>query len=362
MDHRMLNEILDKAENSVQLARNEIIQLLELDNVLEQEKLFATARRVRHRFFGNKVFLYGFVYFSTFCRNGCSFCYYRNSNGLPKRYRKSKDEIVKSSLKLARSGIHLVDLTMGEDPEFLCNGEQGYSKLCDIVDSVKSATGLPVMISPGVVSQKGLMMLKAAGADFYACYQETHNRDIYKTLRLGQDYDERMNAKSFAKSIGMLIEEGLLSGVGGYSGDIADSFEQMKKLDCDQMRTMTFVPQDGTPLSQTITHGDSLELKTIAVMRLLFPDRLIPGSLDVEGTSGLGERLNAGANIITSLIPPNDGLMGVSQSTLNVDDGKRTVAGIMPFLNDNGLAVASHDEYAAYLDKRKHIGRKAVAN
>ena len=42
-------------------------------------------------------------------------------------------------------------------------------------------------------------------------------------LRVGQDYDERMNAKLYAKEKGMFIEEGLLAGVGESEEDIADS-------------------------------------------------------------------------------------------------------------------------------------------
>lgn len=49
-------------------------------------------------------------------------------------------------------------------------------------------------------------------------------------------------------------------------------------------------------------------------MRLLFPDKLIPASLDVDGISGLELRLMAGANVVTSIIPPNEGLAGVAQS------------------------------------------------
>ncbi len=74
----------------------------------------------------------------------------------------------------------------------------------------------------------------------------------------------------------------------------------------------------------------------IAVMRLLFPDRLIPASLDIDGVAGLQARLNAGANVVTSLIPPRLGLAGVAQSTRDIDDGYRTVAGILPLLEQIG--------------------------
>ena len=51
-----------------------IVRLLSADGKDRQE-LFAAAREVRERNFGTKIFTYGFVYFSTHCKNNCSFCY-----------------------------------------------------------------------------------------------------------------------------------------------------------------------------------------------------------------------------------------------------------------------------------------------
>jgi methylornithine synthase len=353
MKNLMLDNILEKAKLKVELSKKEIVYLLSMVEPEKRSKIFKTARELRKKYFGNKVFLYGFVYFSTYCRNNCTFCFYRKSNDYCKRYRKTESEIVDIAKSLCDSGVNLIDLTMGEDPEYLCNQEKGYEKLTEIVDSVKKKTKLPIMISPGVVPKSVLIDLKRAGADWYACYQETHNRNKYAKLRIEQSYDERWDIKVFAKKIGMLIEEGLLVGYWNSINDIADSMFEMKKLNANQVRTMSFVPQKGTPLFSEKTTDDLLELNIIAVMRLLFPDRLIPASLDVEGIVGLEERLNSGANVVTSLIPPKGGLVGVSQSTLNIDDGSRSVKGIIPILQKCGLTPASNGEYMDWIKKRE---------
>lgn len=70
------------------------------------------------------------------------------------------------------------------------------------------------MISAGVVPEKILREFKESGVDWYATYQETHNQDLYRKLRLGQSYNERMERKKLARTMGFLIEEGLLTGVG----------------------------------------------------------------------------------------------------------------------------------------------------
>jgi len=93
----------------------------------------------------------------------------------------------------------------------------------------------------------------------------------------------------------------------------------------------------------------------IAIMRMFFPDRLVPASLDVDGISGLKDRLNAGANVITSIIPPDLGLCGVSQSTLDIREGGRTVAGILPILKSCDLEPASKPDYAEWIKNRKKL-------
>ena len=75
-------------------------------------------------------------------------------------------------------------------------------------------------------------------------------------------------------------------------------------------------------------------------MRLAMPDRLIPASLDVDGIAGLERRLQAGANVVTSIVPPTVGLAGVSQAELDIDEGYRTVHGVLPHLERLGLRPA----------------------
>ena len=134
--------------------------------------------------------------------------------------------------------------------------------------------------------------------------------------------------------------------------DIADSIFVMRELEADQVRVMSFVPQEGTPMERFPSPNPSKELLIIALMRLVFPERLIPASLDVGGHGALHQKLAAGANVVTSLIPPGQGLAGVAQCDLDIEDGRRTVAGIQSILTDNGLEPASSEEYHSWLSQR----------
>ncbi len=313
----------------------------------EAQAVFAAAREARSRQFGDAVFLYGFVYFSTYCRNECAFCFYRADNEESPRYRKSLEEVVAICRGLAASGVVLLDLTMGEDPRI--HDDPGYAGLLDLTGAVVQEAGLPVMVSPGVVPADVLAGLRRRGADWYALYQETHTPELYERLRVGQPYAARAAARRAARRAGLLVEDGILTGIGDSAADRARSLAAMRAAQWEQVRVMTFVPQAGTPLADVEPSGDAAELLTIAAMRLAMPAALIPASLDVDGIRGLERRLDAGANVVTSIVPPTMGLAGVSQSELDIDEGHRTVAGVLPHLERLGLRAAPAEDYRAWL-------------
>lgn len=350
-----------EARGGARLSREEIAFILGLNRRDQIEAVLQAARDVRQRHFGQHVFLYGFLYFSTHCRNDCTFCSFRRSNRKCQRYRKKEPEIVEAACHLAASGVHVIDLTMGEDSEYFCNGPSGFYKLVKLVESVGKATGLPIMVSPGLVPDDVLAALAGVGITWYACYQETHQQALFNRLRPGQSYDDRLEKKILAHKLGLLIEEGLLSGVGESLDDLADSISVMKALDADQVRVMSFVPQEGIPMEGWPSPDPVREQLMIAVMRLVFPERLIPASLDVDGLAGLKCRLDAGANVVTSLVPPHRGLVGVSQNSLDIENQRRTAASVLPVLQECGLVVGDSADYGAWVTSRRNAFSEGVS-
>lgn len=355
--HKVLNDIIQKAESGQRLSRQEITHLLDLNDRDKIEMLFQSAVTLRNRVFGNHIFLYGFIHTSTYCRNDCCFCYFRSSNSESTRYRKAKSDILIAAQRLTEAGVHLIDLTMGEDPLFVNAEGSGFEQLLDLVSSVKAATGLAVMVSPGVMNVQQLGMLAQAGATWYACYQETHNPELFNRLRPHQDFDVRLASKQNAHRQGLLVEEGLLCGVGETLDDLADSQMAMKTLQADQIRAMTFVPQPGTPMSKIPATDSHREIQLIAVMRMLFPNTMIPASLDVDGITGLQKRLEAGANLVTSIVPPGAGLAGVASPSAGIEDGMRSVSAVRDVLDKCGLGVAPMTDYDDWLAHRKKYHR-----
>lgn len=344
MNYHDLDGFASEIENGLKLSDDEIRGLLSIEDEGELEKLFYVSRAIRDHFFGNKVFLYSFVYFSTYCKNECAFCYYRRSNEI-ERYRLTMDDILKLCTTLKGEGVHMVDLCMGEDPHFHDNPEN----LIELVKTVKKELNVPIMISPGVVDNDTLIKLRESGANFLALYQETYDPELYKRLRVKQSFEGRMNCREFAKEIGYCVEDGILTGIEEDNESILRSLRGMEKSNPDMVRAMTFTPQEGTPL-EGITQQTSLnELKIIAILRLMFPDRLIPASLDLEGIDGMVDRLNAGANVVTSIIPSNSSLEGVVNYDRDYAERDRDVKSVVARLKTMGMIPADQSDFDGVL-------------
>jgi len=359
--HQFINDIIQKKP----ISDDDIRQMLLITDRESLQKMFSAAASVREYFFSKNIYLYSFVYFSTYCKNKCAFCYYNAANSI-ERYRLTPEELRETCAQLKGEGIHMIDLTMGEDPHFHDRPEN----LLEFVRIAKETTGLPVMVSPGVVDDNFIRALQKEGAGFFALYQETYQKELYAKLRTGQSFEGRVRARNSAKAAGICIEDGILTGFskmklsGGVSvhPSVSDDIESaivsvrgMQQSDPDQVRVMTFEPQPGTLLAETTHASDLMELKVIAVLRFVFPDRFIPASLDVAGIPGMVDRINAGANVVTSIIAADSKLEGVVNfdRDVSLNERQRDAKSVIEQLKKMGLRPGSQAEFEKYLNRNR---------
>ena len=75
----------------------------------------------------------------------------------------------------------------------------------------------------------------------------------------------------------------------------------------------------------------------------------------MDGLAGLKRRLDAGANVVTSIVPPGEGLAGVAQHSLDIEDGRRTNASVLKVLDKSGLGPATKEEYQDWTKSRRQL-------
>lgn len=339
-----LDSFGEKIIDGFNLSDDDLRALLSLESDEELEKLYYVARKVRNYYFGNRVFLNCFIYFSTYCKNQCAFCYYNCKNKI-KRYRLTHEEIREICKTLKGAGFHMIDLTMGEDPYYYDEPD----RFVELVRIVKEELGLPIMISPGVMDNTTLLKAREEGANFFALYQETYDPGLFKKLRVGQSFEKRFNARRFAKEHGYCVEDGILTGAGNDLESTIKSLRGMKATDPDMVRVMTFLPQEGTPLEGFKENSNLSEIKIIAILRLLYPKCLIPASLDLEGIDGMVHRLNAGANIVTSILPSDSRLEGVANYDRNLEERDRDIKSVIKRLESMGMEPAPQADFEKVL-------------
>ena len=79
-----MSDILEKAKNTHNLSKNEILSILEDDSL--NDELFKTANEVRKTFKGDGVHLRGLIEFSNICKCSCKYCGLRKDNSKIERY------------------------------------------------------------------------------------------------------------------------------------------------------------------------------------------------------------------------------------------------------------------------------------
>ena len=103
-----MKELIEKAERTHQLSKEEIVALFKNDDI--KEALFEAADRTRKEYVGDEVQLRGLVEFSNICKQNCLYCGLRAGNKNVTRYRLQPEEIIELARK-ANLKIHIHKVT-----------------------------------------------------------------------------------------------------------------------------------------------------------------------------------------------------------------------------------------------------------
>ena len=215
-----VEEILAKAALCKGLTHREAAILLDCDDPVLEEKIYALAREIKHKFYGNRIVLFAPLYLSNYCINGCVYCPYHAKNRSIPRKKLSQAEIEAETRALIRTGHKRLALEAGEDPV--------HNPLEYILDSIKTIYSVNeggnsirrVNVNIAATDVESYRKLKAAGIGTYILFQETYNKAQYKQLHPTgpkSDYDWHTEAMDRAQEGGCDdVGVGVLFGLSGY--------------------------------------------------------------------------------------------------------------------------------------------------
>ncbi|MFC1566409.1 [FeFe] hydrogenase H-cluster radical SAM maturase HydE [bacterium] len=282
--------------------KEDILNLLKIEDPNDQKKLFQTADNIRRKNFGNGVFLRGIIEFSNFCRNNCSYCGLNASNQKLPRYRLTKKQILDSVDLIYRANIKTIVLQSGEDNEL------NFHWLGMIISEIKSKyPDTAITLSVGEWGLKEYEYWRKCGADRYLLKMETMNPKLYEELHPNITFDHRMNCLKLLKELGYQVGSGNIVGLKVQTlDDIANDLLHFCDAQYDMLSISPFIPHHNTPLSKNSQVDPDIVLKIIAISRILSPKSHMPATtaLGSMGKDYRRDGLRAGANVIMPNFTP----------------------------------------------------------
>ena len=178
----LIESILEKAARLGGLSHREAAVLLECGDPASIEKIYALAREVKRRNYGNRIVMFAPLYLSNYCVNECRYCPYHHHNTHIARRQLSQEDIVREVVALQDMGHKRLALETGEDP---VNCPIEY-----VLESIKTIYGIKhkngairrVNVNIAATTVENYRRLKEAGIGTYILFQETYNKESYEYL------------------------------------------------------------------------------------------------------------------------------------------------------------------------------------
>jgi len=295
--------ILDKASQSKELSRDDLLYLLELRGQAGLELLFKTANFLRQKYHKNSCCVHGIIEISNYCIRKCRYCGISHHNKELQRYRMTGDEILKSAqIAVQEYGFKSLVLQSGEDP--------GYSadELADIIREIKERFPSLIFISFGEIGMDNLEKLYQAGARGLLMRFESSNPKIYGELHPGQNLESRLMHLRQAYKMGYMIITGGLIGIPGQAkADILNDIFLAKELHAEMFSFGPFIPHPYTPLAGVKPAQVEKVVKVLAVARIIDNTQakiLVTTALETLNSKAARSGLLAGANSLMLNVTP----------------------------------------------------------
>ena len=222
-DRPLIASILKKARECRGLDHREATVLLVSDQPDFEEEMFALARDIKQRFYGNRIVMFAPLYLSNYCVNGCVYCPYHAKNKTIRRRKLTQDEIRREVIALQDMGHKRLALETGEDP--VRNPIEYVLESIRTIYSIKHKNGAirRVNVNIAATTVENYRKLKEAGIGTYILFQETYNRQNYETLHpTGPKHDYAYHTEAMDRAMTGGIDDvgiGVLFGLETYRYD-----------------------------------------------------------------------------------------------------------------------------------------------
>jgi biotin synthase len=269
-----------------------------------QQSLHQNAAEITATRFGRQVFMRGVVEVSNFCRENCHYCGMRRDNRSLGRFRARHDQLAELLLHHRPASITDINIQSGEDPVVVRD------VVIPLVKTLRRDTPLGVSVCLGTLVPSLYTELREAGASIYIMKFETSDPHHYRRLRAPGTFEERIDHIRLLSSSGWSVSSGFIVGLPERSDpELLANFQIANALPLDGCSVSPFIPGEETPLANHALADINLTLNSMAALRLMRPDWIIPAvsALNLaEPGAGYRRGLRTGANLVTINLTPPD--------------------------------------------------------
>jgi biotin synthase len=263
---------LDRVLNGARIELDDAAELVQAEGS-DLWDLFSAAGRIRERFRGNVLDLCSIANAkSGACSEDCSYCAQsvHHSTGAPIYPLISVDRMTEAAASAKRNGAkRFCIVTSGR-------GIDSQRDLQTIAEGIKRVReiGLSPCATLGTLTREQLSRLKDAGLNRYHHNIET-SREYFPRICTTHSFDDRIEVLRQAQSLGLSSCSGGILGMGESMDDRVRMAFTLRELNVDSVPINFLMPIQGTPLGDVEVITPLAALHSIALFRLILPDKEI---------------------------------------------------------------------------------------
>jgi biotin synthase len=228
----------------------------------------------------------------------------RRDNRALDRFRAEPDRLAELILEHRPRSITDINIQAGEDPVAV------REVVLPLIRILRRETNLGISVCLGSLKRELYDDLKAAGASIYILKFELADPLRYEQLQSPGTLSERVRNIRYLNGTGWNVSSGFIAGLPTQTTeDLLRNLQFASELPLDGCSVSPFIPGDETPLATERSASIDLTLNSMAALRLLKPDWVIPAvsALNLaEPGSGYRRGLRTGANLVTINMTPSE--------------------------------------------------------
>lgn len=300
-----MNRLIDRLSVEHRLPRADFVQLLSSFTPETADYAAARARDTAQAVFGKRIYIRGLIELTSFCRNDCYYCGIQRSNRHAQRYRLTREEILQCAAEGYALGFRTFVLQGGEDPYYT------QARMTDIIASLRrNHPDCAITLSVGEQPRETYQAYFDAGADRYLLRHETADEAHYSRLHPAElSGAHRKQCLRWLKEIGFQTGSGFMVGSPFQTPEnLADDLLYLANLQPEMIGIGPFIPHHETRFAH-MPHGSvELTLFLLSLLRLMFPDVLLPATTALGTLDPMGREkgILAGANVVMPNLSPQD--------------------------------------------------------